>query len=76
MLIWKDGKTTEQVLEEVIRDYLIRCHKIISKNYPKIAGMDPIRAADHLLQLKRTGRAEIKLHCESDKISCTIIEKG
>jgi hypothetical protein len=56
MGIWKDGLTTEQVAEMVLRDYLIRCHQIISKDYPKIAELDPIATADHLLHLRDSKR--------------------
>ena len=41
MGIWKDGKTTEEVADEVLRNYLIRCHGIISKDYPEIANRNP-----------------------------------
>jgi len=75
MGIWKDGLTTEQVAEKVLRDYLIRCHEIISKNYPKIANMDPIKAADYLLYLRDSGRINIKLYNRSpESIGCRIIE--
>ena len=74
--MWKDGKTTRQVLEKLIRSHLIRCHGIISKDYPEIATMDPVSAADHLIHLRRAGKVEIKLYSESPhNIGCSIIEK-
>ncbi len=76
MGIWKDGKTIEQVAEEVIRSHLIRCHDIISKEYPEIAGMTPVHAADYLLHLKHTGRVAITLYNKSPtEIGCKITER-
>ncbi len=75
MGIWKDGLTTEQVAEMVLRDYLIRCHKIISKDYPKISDMDPTDAADYLLRLRDSKKIQIKLYDKSpDAIGCKIVE--
>ena len=75
MTTWKNGKTDEQVAEEVLRDYLIRCHRIISDDYPETANMDPTNAADYLLHLRKTGRIDIKLYDKSrTSIGCKIIE--
>ena len=75
MGIWKDGKTTEEVAEEVLRNYLIRCHRIISKDYPEIANLNPTEAADYLLCLRNTGRIAIKLYNKSPReIGCKITE--
>ncbi len=75
MGIWKDGKTTAQVAEEILRSHLIRCHGIISKEYPEIAGMTPVNAADYLLHLKHTGRVAITLYNKSPtEIGCKITE--
>ncbi len=75
MGIWKDGLTTEQVAEKVLRDYLIRCHHLISKDYPKIANMDPIEAADYLLRLRDSDRINIQLYNKGpNSIGCRIID--
>ena len=75
MAAWKNSKTTEQVAEEMLRDYLIRCHRIISDDYPEIANMDPSNGADFLLHLRETDRIEIKLYDKSPtSIGCKIIE--
>ena len=72
---WKNGKTDTQVAEEVLRKYLIRCHRIISKDYPEIAGMAPTNAADFLLHLRNAGRIRIELFSESPtRIGCRIVE--
>jgi hypothetical protein len=48
---------------------------MISKDYPKIANMDPIKAADYLLHLRDSGRINIKLYNKSpESIGCRIIE--
>jgi len=75
MGIWKDGLTTEQVAEKVLRDYLIRCHHLISKDYPKIANMGPVEAADYLLGLRNSGKINIQLYNKApNSIGCRIIE--
>ena len=71
---WKDNKTDDQVLEDLLRNYLIRCHRIISKDYPEVAGMDPTNAADFLINLRSTGKIQIKLFNETPTIiGCRII---
>ena len=73
--MWKNGKTTEQVAEELLRNYLIRCHQLVAKDYPEIVGMEPTKAADYLLHLRRTGRVEITLFNKSpDTIGCKIVD--
>jgi hypothetical protein len=75
MTMWKNGKTTEEVAEELLRNYLIRCHRLVSKDYPEIAGMEPTKAADYLLHLRKTGRIEITLFNKSpDAIGCKITD--
>jgi len=71
---WKDGMTDEQVRERVLRDYLIRCHRLISKDYPSIANMDPTSAADYLLDLRKKGKIQITLFRKSaSHIGCRIV---
>jgi hypothetical protein len=72
---WKDGLTDEQAIEKILRNWLIRCHKKISKDYPEVAGMEPAQAADFLLHLRKTGRIEIELFNETPtRIGCRITE--
>ena len=72
--MWKDGMTTEEVAEEILRNYLVRCHRLVSKGYPEIARMEPTKAADYLLHLRRTGRITITLFDKSpDAIGCKIV---
>ncbi|MGV3486326.1 MAG: hypothetical protein ACO1RT_18045 [Planctomycetaceae bacterium] len=67
--------TTEQVARQVLRSYLVRCHRFISEEYPKIANMTPEQSADYLLQLQDTGRISILLNNESNHfIGCKIID--
>jgi hypothetical protein len=75
MGIWKDGLTTEQVADKILRDYLIRCHRLISKDYPKIAHTDPTEAADYLLRLRDSSKINIQLYNNGlNSIGCRIIE--
>jgi len=73
--MWKDNKTDDDVAEGILRSYLIRCHRLVSKDYPEIATMDPTKAADYLLHLRKTGRIEIRLFKKSaERIGCKITE--
>ncbi len=75
MIMWKNGMTTEQVARKVLRDYLVRCHGIISDDYPEIANMSPDGSADYLLHLQDTGRIQITLHNKgNDRLACKITE--
>jgi len=72
---WKDGKTDAQVAEEILRNYLIRCHPMISEDYPEVAGMAPAKAADFLIYLQNTGRIRIELFNRTpSRIGCRIVE--
>ncbi|MFT6574166.1 MAG: hypothetical protein ACJA16_002357, partial [Akkermansiaceae bacterium] len=44
-------KPIDQAATEVLRKYLIRCHGNIAKDFPEVAEMNPINAADFLLHL-------------------------
>jgi hypothetical protein len=75
MPVWKDGMTTEQVARKVIRSYLVRCHSLVSEDYPEIAGMSAEGSADFLLHLQDTGRIDIKLNNkDGNRIGCEITE--
>ena len=75
MGIWKDGLTTEQVARNVLRSYLVRCHRIISEDYPEIVNMPADQSAGYLLHLKDTGRIDITLNEKGNGcIGCTITE--
>jgi len=74
--MFKNGMTDSQVVEKVLRSYLIRCHRIVSDEYPEIKGMEPEKAADFLLHLRRTGRIDIQLYMQDEnRIGCRIMER-
>ena len=75
MTIWKDGKTDQQVADDVLRKYLIRCYRTISNDYPEISNMDPTNAADYLIHLRNTGRIRIELFNKTAPlVGCRIVE--
>jgi hypothetical protein len=75
MPVWKDGMTTEQVVRKALRSFLVRCHSLISEDYPEIAGMSAEDSADFLLHLQDTGRIDIQLNNkDGDRIGCEISE--
>jgi hypothetical protein len=77
MGIWQDGLTPDQVARTVLRGYLIRCHQIISKDYPKIANMSAEEGADYLLRLKDAGQLNVQLYNKHDnRIGCRITERN
>ena len=57
---------------KVLRSYLIRCHKIISADFPEIEEMPPENAADYLIHLRDTGRIAITLDTVENNIVCQI----
>lgn len=74
MSIFKNNMSMEEVVDKVLRDYLIRCHHIISKDYQKIIDMEPENAADLLMDLRKKGKLDIKSKCIDNRIHCKIIE--
>ena len=65
-----------QVVEKALRSYLIRCHRIVSDEYPEIRNMEPEKAADFLLHLRKTGRIDIQLYMrDRNRIGCRITER-
>jgi len=73
---FKNNMSLEEAADEVLRDYLVRCHHIISKDYQKIKDMKPENAANFLMHLRKTGKISIKLKCIDNRIHCKIIEKN
>jgi hypothetical protein len=68
-------KPTEPAAREVLRRYLIRCHSSIAEDFPEVAAMNPVNAADYLLHLKDTGRVQIELYNKTPTlIGCRITE--
>ncbi len=77
MTEWNDGMTLDKTVRKVLPSYLVRCHAIISEDYPEIANMPAEETADYLLHLMDTGRIDIKLSNEDNNlIGCRITELG
>ena len=57
---------------KILRNYLIRCHKSISADFPEIEEMPPENAADYLIHLRDTGRIAITMDTVQGKIVCQI----
>jgi len=72
MIKFKDGKTLEQVVEKLTRDYLLICYSDISNQYLPIADMDPEEGVDYLLKLKRDGKVRIEFRTVDEHIKCSI----
>ena len=71
-----DEKTLQEKAQKVLRNYLIRCHKTVSDDYPEIANMPPEKAADYLIHLKNSGRIKITLDAVGSQIKCQIEDMG
>ncbi|MBL7131248.1 MAG: hypothetical protein ISS45_07605 [Candidatus Omnitrophica bacterium] len=65
----------EEVTDKILRDYLIRCHRIMSKDYQEIKDMKPEDSANFLMHLRKTGKIDIKFKCIDNRIRCKIIDK-
>jgi len=74
-MILKDNVLDDKATDAALREYLIGAHPALSVNYPEVAGLDPVNAADFLLHLRKTGRIRIELFNESpSRLGCRIIE--
>lgn len=58
--------------KRVLRNYLVRCHSLLSKEYPPVSGMEPEQAADHLIRLSNAGKIEILVDTEDDHIHINV----
>ena len=67
-----DEQTVDKKAKKILRNYLIRCHRSISADYPEIEKMPPENAADYLIHLRDTGRISITLDTVDDRIVCHI----
>ena len=72
MLKFKDGKTTEQAADEMLRSYLTRCYATVSKQYPPIAGMNPEEGVGCLFKLRNEGKIRISLDSVGELVECKI----
>jgi hypothetical protein len=72
MLNFKDGKTMEQAIDEVLRSYLIRCYATVSKQCPPIAGMNPEEGVGCLFKLRNEGKIRIELDSVGELVECKI----
>ena len=75
MTIFKDNMSLEEVADKVLRDYLVRCHNIISNDYKEIKDMKPEDSADFLMHLRKIGKIVIKFNLIHNRIRCRIIDK-
>ena len=72
MLKFKDGKSEEQVIDEILRSYLLRCYTTVSKQYQPIEDMSPEQGVEYLFELRNEGRIRISLNSVGERIECTI----
>ena len=71
----KDKRTVQGAADELLRNYLIRCHAEVSGDYPEIATMTPENSANFLLHLRDTGRIWIELYSRTPlTIGCRIVD--
>jgi hypothetical protein len=72
MLKFKDGKSKEQVADELLKSYLIRCYATVTKQYPLIESMPPEKGVEHIFRLRNEGKIRISLDITGELIDCTI----
>lgn len=70
---FKEGKSMEQVADDILRSYLLRCFMTISKQYQPIANMSPEQGVAYLFELRKEGKIRISLTTVDENIECTII---
>ncbi|QQE89032.1 hypothetical protein [Azotobacter chroococcum] len=72
MLKFKDGKTKEQAIDEILRTYLVRCFSTVSKQYEPIQNMSPEQGVDYLFKMRNEGKINVSLYPEGELIKCSI----
>jgi hypothetical protein len=72
LLKFKNGKNKEQVADELLRSYLIRCYATVSTQYQPIVGMNPDEGVERLFELRNEGMIRISLNSVGELIECTI----
>ena len=72
MLKYKDGKSEEQVVDEILRHYLLRCYATVAKQYQPIENMSPEQGVEYLFEMRNEGRIRISLDSVGELIECTI----
>ena len=72
MLKFKGGKTKEQVIDEILRDYLLRCFATVSEQYEPIQEMNPEQGVEYLLKMRNEGKINIALYPEGELVKCSI----
>ncbi len=72
MLKFKDGKTKEQVIDKLLRNYLLRCFTTVSRQYRPIQKMAPEEGVEYLFKMRAEGNIDITLYAEGELIKCKI----
>ncbi len=72
MLKFKDGKTQEQAIDDILRDYLLRCFATVSKQYEPIQNMSPQQGVEYLFKMRNERKINISLYAEGELVKCNI----
>ncbi len=72
MLKFKDGKTQEQAIDDILRDYLLRCFATVSTQYPPIQNMSPEEGVKYLFKMRNERKLNISLYSEGELVKCNI----
>jgi len=72
MLKFKDGKAQQQAIDDILRDYLLRCFATVSKQYEPIQDMSPEQGVEHLFKMRNEGKINISLYPEGELVKCNI----
>ena len=69
---FKDGKSVEQVRDEILGNYLSRCYATVSKQYQPIENMPAEQGVAHLFEMRNAGKIIISLYSVGELIKCEI----
>jgi len=72
MAKFKGNKSQEQVIDELLRKYLLRCYSTITKQYQPIENMSPEQGVEYLFKLRNEGKIMISLDSVGELIECKI----
>ena len=69
---FKDGKSMEQVVDEILEDYLLRCYATVSRQYQPIENMPAEQGVEYLFEMRNAGKITISLVSVGDLVECEI----
>lgn len=69
---FKAGKSMDQVVDEILEGYLLRCYTTVSRQYQPIENMPAEQGVAYLFEMRNAGKITISLYSVGDLVKCEI----